>query len=79
MAQVLVRNLDEQVVQSLKTKAELKGHSLEQELREILTKAASLTPDELVAISDKIIAMQERPAEVESWELIREYRDRGWR
>ena len=34
MAQVIVRNLDEQVVSSLKFKAELHGHSLEQELRE---------------------------------------------
>ena len=33
MGQVLVRNLDDRVIESLKTKAELKG-SLEQELRE---------------------------------------------
>ena len=33
MAQVIVRNLDEHVVKSLKFKAELHGHSLEQELR----------------------------------------------
>ena len=44
MAQVIVRNLDEQVVSSLKFKAELHGHSLEQELREILKRAAELTP-----------------------------------
>jgi plasmid stability protein len=36
MAQVIVRNLDDEVVSSLKLKAELKGHSLEQELRDIL-------------------------------------------
>ena len=40
MAQVIVRNLDEEVVSSLKIKAELHGHSLEQELREILKRAA---------------------------------------
>ena len=34
MGQVLVRNLDDRVIESLKTKAELKGRSLEQELRE---------------------------------------------
>jgi plasmid stability protein len=33
MGQVLVRNLDDRVIERLKTKAELKG-SLEQELRE---------------------------------------------
>ena len=41
MGQVLVRNLDDRVIESLKTKAELKGHSLEQELREVLINAAS--------------------------------------
>ena len=45
MGQVLVRNLDDQVIESLKTKAELKGHSLEQELREVITAAAPLTPE----------------------------------
>jgi antitoxin FitA len=56
MAQVLVRNLDERVIDNLKTKAELKGRSLEQELREIITAAAPLTPEEKVALFDKIRA-----------------------
>ena len=43
MGRVLVRNLDDRVIESLKTKAELKGHSLEQELRDVLTNAAPLT------------------------------------
>jgi plasmid stability protein len=38
MGQVLVRNLDDRVIESLRAKAELKGCSLEQELRDILTK-----------------------------------------
>jgi plasmid stability protein len=33
MGQVLIRNLDDRVIERLKTKAELKGRSLEQELR----------------------------------------------
>jgi plasmid stability protein len=75
MAQVIVRNLDDEVVSSLKLKAELHGHSLEQELREILRRAASLTSAEKVALADRIRAMQARPLETESWELIREDRD----
>jgi antitoxin FitA len=43
MAQVIVRNPDDQVVEALKFKAKLRGHSLEQELREILERAAELT------------------------------------
>jgi plasmid stability protein len=54
MGQVLVRNLDDHVIEKYKTKAELKGHSLEQELREVLTKSAPLTPEEKVALSRRL-------------------------
>ena len=33
MGQVLIRNVDDKTIESLKLKAEQKGHSLEQELR----------------------------------------------
>ena len=75
MAQVIVRNLDEQVVSSLKIKAELHGHSLEQELREILKRAAPLTAEEKIALVDRIRAKQKRPLETDSADLIREDRD----
>jgi plasmid stability protein len=75
MAQVIVRNLDEQVVSSLKFKAELHGHSLEQELREILKRAAELTTDEKLALVDRIRAKQKRRLEDDSTDLIREDRD----
>src|ERR1700730_9911627 len=54
MGQVLVRNLEDRVIDRLKAKAELKGHSLEQELRDVLTAAASFTPDEKVALFRKV-------------------------
>ncbi len=76
MAQVLVRNLDDQVVTALRRKAELHGHSLEQELRLTLTAAARLTPEERVALARRIRALT--PMEVEqsdSTELIRQDRD----
>ena len=75
MAQVIVRNLDDAVVSSLKFKAELHGHSLEQELREILKRAAELTPQEKLALVDRIVAKQKRPLEDDSTDLIREDRD----
>jgi antitoxin FitA len=75
MAQVIVRNLDEHVVSSLKLKAELRGHSLEQELREILTRAAELTGKEKLALVERIRAKQKRPLEDDSADLIREDRD----
>lgn len=56
MAQVLVRNLDDHVVASLKLRAELKGKSLEQELRDLITDAAPLSIDERVAVSQRLRA-----------------------
>jgi antitoxin FitA len=75
MAQVIVRNLDEQVVSSLKIKAELHGHSLEQELREILKRTAELSSEEKLALADRIAALTPRPLQTDSSDLIREDRD----
>jgi plasmid stability protein len=41
MAQVLIRQLDEQVVERLRVRARQRGLSLEQSIRELLTAAAS--------------------------------------
>jgi len=76
MAQVLVRNLDEQVVTALRRKAELHGHSLEQELRIALTAAAQLTREERVALAQRVRSLT--PAAVtqtDSADLIRQDRD----
>jgi len=73
--QVLIRNLDSDIVTAIKLKAELNGHSLEQELREIIKRAAPLTPTERVALSRKIRGMQSKPATLDSTDLIRESRD----
>ncbi len=76
MAQVLVRNLDEQVVAVLRRKAELHGHSLEQELRITLTAAARLSPAERVALARRVRGLT--PANVpqtDSTELVRQDRD----
>jgi antitoxin FitA len=75
MGQVLIRNLDDSIIESLKLKAELKGHSLEQELRDILEAVAPLTPRERVALSRKIRGMQSKPAKLDSTDVIREGRD----
>jgi plasmid stability protein len=56
MAQVLIRNIDDRIIRNFKAKAELKGRSLEQELRETLKDAAPLTPEEKVALSRRMRA-----------------------
>jgi antitoxin FitA len=75
MGQVLVRNLDDRVIESLKTKAELKGCSLEQELRDVLTNAAPLTPEEKIALFRKLRAMTPPLADVDVRAAIRHGRD----
>jgi len=60
MGQILIRNLDDAVIQRLKTKAELAGKSLEQSLRELLTAAAPLTPEQRVEISRRMRASHGR-------------------
>lgn len=40
MAQLIVRNLEDSVKQQLQRRAEQKGHSMEEEVREILRSAA---------------------------------------
>lgn len=57
MGQVLVRNLEDEVIDSFKLKAEINGGSLEQELRDALKAAAPLTADEKVALSRRLRAM----------------------
>ena len=76
MGQVLIRNLDDQIIESLKLKAELKGHSLEQELRDILRTAAGPTVEERLAMIDSVRAMQKKPTKLLSEDIIRRMRDR---
>jgi plasmid stability protein len=75
MAQVLIRNLPEDVVERLKARALNKGHSLEQELREIVTAAAPLTTEQKLAIIDRFLARSPMSKQ-DSTDLIRQDRDR---
>ncbi|HZT49352.1 MAG TPA: hypothetical protein VFA64_15360 [Hyphomicrobiaceae bacterium] len=49
----VVLDLDDSLIQRLETKAELKGRTLEEQIREIVRRAAPLTPEERVALSDR--------------------------
>lgn len=76
MAQVLIRNVDEQVVQSLKQRAQRHGHSLEQELRTILTEAALPSVEDRVALSARLRAMTPPGVvQTDSTDLVRRDRD----
>lgn len=77
MAQVIVRNLDDDVVATLKRNAARHRRSLEGELRAVLTAAARLAPDDKVAISREIRGLTPgRRRLSDSAALIRQDRDR---
>jgi plasmid stability protein len=79
MARVVVRNLDDAVLDRLSEAAKRRGHTLEEELREILTAASQPSRAEIIAEMDRIRAMTPKKLPSDSTDLIREDRDRGWR
>ena len=76
MGQVIVRNLDDHIIAALKIKAELRGHSLEQELKAILVEAAKLTIEDRRTLVDQIRAMTPSTPQTDSTLLLRENRGR---
>jgi plasmid stability protein len=77
MAQVVIRNIDDEVVECLKARAAAEKKSLEQKLRDVLTEAARPSRAEVLAEVDRIRAMTPpRPPDAPLAEdLIREDRD----
>jgi plasmid stability protein len=75
MGQVLIRNIDDRTIERLKLKAELRGHSLEQELREILDRAAGPTAEERLAMIDRVAAMQRKPTKMLSEDIVKKLRE----
>ena len=79
MGQVVIRNIDDRVIERLRTRAAAHRKSLEQSLRELLTEAAKPSRAELLADLERIRAMAPRrkPGAVypSAEQLIREDRD----
>ena len=79
MGQVVIRNIDDRVLERLKVRAMAQRKSLEQSLRELLTEAARPSRAELLADLERIRAMTpaRRPGVTypTADELIREDRD----
>lgn len=77
MAQLLIRNLEEEVVSTLKKRATAEGTSLEQLLRDLLRDAALPEAARRLAIIDRIRAMSPTgKRQSDSTRLIREDRKR---
>jgi plasmid stability protein len=76
MAQVIIRNLDEATVAALKARAAARGHSLEQELRQVLVEAARPIREEMRQTAAAIRALTTRPVAADIAAMIRADRDR---
>ena len=79
MGQVIIRNIDDAVIERLKLRAVAQHKSLEQCLREVLTEAARPSREELIAEVERIRAMTPPREPGRSYptaeELVRESRD----
>jgi antitoxin FitA len=76
MAQILVRDLDDDLVKRLKKRAKQNGRSLEAEIRIILDQSDTITMADARKLADKIRACFKGKKQPDSAELIREDRDR---
>ncbi|GFK92648.1 hypothetical protein NNJEOMEG_00473 [Fundidesulfovibrio magnetotacticus] len=75
MAQLIVRNLDEDLVRLLKQRAAAKGVSVESEHRRILEEALRPGADDFWDMARRL-QESSRPQKTDSAELIRQERDR---
>lgn len=56
MGQIIVRKLSDELLDTYRLRARMKGISLEQEIRDLLAKHGRLTPEEKAAMADSIRA-----------------------
>lgn len=75
MGQVIIRNLDDRIIELWKAKADLAGTSLEQTLRDLLIREAPLAPDQKLTMLRAFRKANRRGQTSDSVDLIREDRD----
>ena len=75
MATIIIRNLDDEVVERLRLQARLRGVSVEEEGRRVLAEGTRVSRSEIAERAAAIRARQ-RPPRSPGIELIREERER---
>lgn len=78
MAQVLIRNLDDDLIGAYRDAAKRNGRSLEAELRDLLGRMRPVkrkSRDELIAMADSIRAMTPNVPQTPSEDIVRAARD----
>lgn len=76
MGQILIRNLDDAVLEALRGRAQQRGSSLEEEARRALTSSVGLTRAEAIARLDAIRAKIGRLPGPSTLEILRRDRRR---
>ena len=76
MAQILIRDLDESLVERLERRARRNSRSLEAEVKLVLEQAAGMEPEAVSAAVDKIRRRIGNRAFADTADIIREGRDR---
>jgi len=76
VAQVLIRNLPDEVLEAHRARAKAHGRSLEQELRDLIQKAAPYTPEERLAVALRFQSLTPPGPRSDPAALIREDRER---
>ncbi len=75
MKQMLVRNVDDQVAERFKAKAQAEGKSAEQALRDLIAQYAASTKDDALRMLDEIRERTDAAAALDPVRIIREDRD----
>lgn len=75
MAQIVIRKLDDAVIERHRQRAKLAGHSLEQELRGVIADAAKMTTEERMSLAKSIRSRVKPVKRPLAEDLIREDRD----
>lgn len=77
MAQMLVRNIDDEVAERFKARAKAEGKSAEQVLRELIDRYAARSVEERLAALDAIRATTIGKPVLDPVQIIRQDRDTG--
>ncbi|WP_448204009.1 FitA-like ribbon-helix-helix domain-containing protein [Azospirillum sp. sgz302134] len=77
MGHITIKDLDDAVIEALQSRADRHGRSVEDEVRDIVTKSVHkpFTPEERVAFADRVRAMTRPGPHPLAEELIRQDRD----
>lgn len=76
MAQILVRDLDEEVVEQLKKRAQKGGRSLQSEVKNIIEQAARMDMESALKLVNAIRKKFKKRKMTDSTDLVREDRNR---